>query len=208
MTIGGAGTYTVSVVLPRIQADFGIARGDASLPYSAVMIGFALGGIFMGRLADRVGDPVHIEAQVRKQLGPFAVLDEAIGDAEANDPAGIEAGLSICPTAYMAVFPCDAPLLDSRLLANLYQTLERTNANIVYATSRQGDDTYPEPTFALIRTCMLGELRTFLDTGRRKLLDWYQSTDYAECLFEESLCFANANTAEELKRLASLSRPA
>ena len=66
--------------------------------------------------------------------------------------AGIEAGLSICPTAYMAVFPCDAPLLDSRLLANLYQTLERTNANIVYATSRQGDDTYPEPTFALIRS--------------------------------------------------------
>ena len=111
--------------------------------------------------------------------------------------AGIEAGLSICPTAYMAVFPCDAPLLDSRLLANLYQTLERTNANIVYATSRQGDDTYPEPTFALIRTCMLGELRTFLDTGRRKLLDWYQSTDYAECLFEESACFANANTADE-----------
>lgn len=121
--------------------------------------------------------------------------------------AGIEAGLSICPTAYMAVFPCDAPLLDSRLLVSLYQMLERTNANIVYAMSKQGNDTYPEPTFALIRTCMLGELRTFLDGGRRKLLDWYQSTDYAECLFEDSDCFANANTAEELKRLASLSRP-
>ena len=60
MTIGGAGTYTVSVVLPRIQTDFGIARGDASLPYSAVMIGFALGGIFMGRLADRVGVMVPV----------------------------------------------------------------------------------------------------------------------------------------------------
>ena len=120
--------------------------------------------------------------------------------------AGIEAGLSICPTAYMAVFPCDAPLLDSRLLVSLYQMLERTNANIVYATSRHGSDTYPEPTFALIRTYMLGELRTFLDSGRRKLLDWYQSTDYAECLFEESACFANANTADELTRLASLSK--
>ena len=55
MTIGGSGVYTVSVVLPRIQAEFGIARGDASLPYTAAMIGFGLGGILMGRLADRFG---------------------------------------------------------------------------------------------------------------------------------------------------------
>ena len=64
MTIGGSGVYTVSVVLPRIQAEFGIARGDASLPYSAAMIGFGLGGVFMGRLADRFGvmTPVMIGA--------------------------------------------------------------------------------------------------------------------------------------------------
>jgi MFS family permease len=55
MTIGGSGVYTVSVVLPRIQAEFGVARGDASLPYTMAMIGFGLGGIFMGRLADRFG---------------------------------------------------------------------------------------------------------------------------------------------------------
>ncbi len=55
MTIGGSGVYTVSVVLPLIQAEFGIARGDASLPYSAAMIGFGLGGVFMGRLADHFG---------------------------------------------------------------------------------------------------------------------------------------------------------
>ena len=55
MTIGGSGVYTVSVVLPRIQAEFGVARGDASLPYTAAMIGFGLGGVFMGRLADRFG---------------------------------------------------------------------------------------------------------------------------------------------------------
>lgn len=55
MTMGGSGVYTVSVVLPHIQSEFGVARGDASLPYSAAMIGFALGGVFMGRLADRFG---------------------------------------------------------------------------------------------------------------------------------------------------------
>jgi MFS family permease len=55
MTIGGSGMYSVTVVLPRIQAEFGIARGDASLPYTFTMIGFGLGGVLMGRLADRFG---------------------------------------------------------------------------------------------------------------------------------------------------------
>src|SRR5688572_2772017 len=55
MTIGGSGMYAVTVVLPRIQEDFGVARADASLPYTLTMIGFGLGGIVMGRLADRFG---------------------------------------------------------------------------------------------------------------------------------------------------------
>jgi MFS family permease len=55
MTIGGSGMYSITVVLPRMQQDFGIARGDASLPYTLTMIGFGIGGVLMGRLADRFG---------------------------------------------------------------------------------------------------------------------------------------------------------
>jgi len=55
MTLGGAGMYTVTVALPPVQAEFGVARSDASLPYTLTMIGFGLGGILMGRLADRFG---------------------------------------------------------------------------------------------------------------------------------------------------------
>ncbi|MBN8510481.1 MAG: MFS transporter, partial [Burkholderiales bacterium] len=55
MTLGGAGMYAVSVVLPAVQADFGVARADASMPYTLTMIGFGLGGILMGKLADRFG---------------------------------------------------------------------------------------------------------------------------------------------------------
>jgi MFS family permease len=55
MTIGGAGMYGVVVALPPVQAEFGVARGDASLPYTLTMIGFGLGGILMGRLSDRFG---------------------------------------------------------------------------------------------------------------------------------------------------------
>ena len=55
MTIGNSGMYTVTVVLPRLQAEFGVTRADASLPYALTLIGFAVGGILMGRLADRFG---------------------------------------------------------------------------------------------------------------------------------------------------------
>ncbi|HYF60987.1 MAG TPA: MFS transporter [Burkholderiaceae bacterium] len=55
MTVGASGMYVVSVVLPAIQADFGVDRSAASMPYTATMIGFGLGGIVMGRLADRFG---------------------------------------------------------------------------------------------------------------------------------------------------------
>lgn len=55
MTIGGSGMYSITVVLPRIQQDFAVTRGDASLAYTLTMIGFGLGGIVMGRLADRFG---------------------------------------------------------------------------------------------------------------------------------------------------------
>ena len=60
MTIGGVGMYSVTVVLPRIQAEFGVARADASLPYTLTMVGFGLGGILMGRLADRFGVMVPV----------------------------------------------------------------------------------------------------------------------------------------------------
>ncbi len=55
MTLGGAGMYVVTVALPLVQAEFGVGRSDASLPYTLTMVGFGLGGILMGRLADRFG---------------------------------------------------------------------------------------------------------------------------------------------------------
>ncbi|QGZ34739.1 MFS transporter [Stappia indica] len=54
-TIGGAGMWSVVVVLPAVEREFGVDRADASLPYTATMIGFALGNLFIGRFVDRLG---------------------------------------------------------------------------------------------------------------------------------------------------------
>jgi MFS family permease len=86
MTVGGVGMYVMSVALPAVQAEFGSARGGASLPYTATMIGFGLGGILMGRLADRFGVVVpvivggvclgggFVLAGMSQNLGQFALV--------------------------------------------------------------------------------------------------------------------------------------
>jgi MFS family permease len=60
MTIGAAGMYVMAVALTPVQAEFGTDRGGASLPYTLTMIGFGIGGIVMGRLADRFGVAVPV----------------------------------------------------------------------------------------------------------------------------------------------------
>jgi MFS family permease len=54
-TVSSVGMWSVPVALPAVQADFGISRGAASLPFTLAMLGFALGGVAMGRLSDRHG---------------------------------------------------------------------------------------------------------------------------------------------------------
>jgi MFS family permease len=54
-TIGGIGLWSAVVVLPTVQAEFAVDRAGAALPYTLTTLGFALGGVAMGRLADRLG---------------------------------------------------------------------------------------------------------------------------------------------------------
>ena len=58
--IGSAPMWSVVVVLPAVQAEFGTARAGASLPYTMTMVGFVAGGVLMGRLSDRFGVMVPV----------------------------------------------------------------------------------------------------------------------------------------------------
>lgn len=59
-TVACVGNWSVVVVLPILQLEFDTLHGGASLPYTSTMPGFALGGVAMGRLADRVGIMVPV----------------------------------------------------------------------------------------------------------------------------------------------------
>jgi MFS family permease len=89
--IGGVGMWSVVVALPAVQADFGAERGAASLPFTLTMIGFGVGGVIMGKLADRRGIvlPVmigalslgagYILASLSGGLAPFSAAYVVIG---------------------------------------------------------------------------------------------------------------------------------
>src|SRR5690242_12662240 len=61
-TIGSVGMWSVPVALPAVQASFAITRGEASLPFTLAMMGFALGGVVMGRVSDRHGIVLPVAA--------------------------------------------------------------------------------------------------------------------------------------------------
>jgi MFS family permease len=54
-TLGGVGLWAPVIALPIVQQEFGVDRAGASIPYTLTMIGFGIGGIVMGKIADRVG---------------------------------------------------------------------------------------------------------------------------------------------------------
>jgi MFS family permease len=54
-SIGSVGMWSVVVVLPVVQAEFGATRGAVSLAFTLTMLGFGVGGVATGRVTDRFG---------------------------------------------------------------------------------------------------------------------------------------------------------
>lgn len=54
-TVACVGQWVIILVLPQIQAEFAIDRGTASIAYTFMMIGFAIGNMVLGRVVDKHG---------------------------------------------------------------------------------------------------------------------------------------------------------
>jgi len=93
MTIGATGMFVISVALPAVQADFGIDRSSVSTSYTLLMIGFGLGGILMGRLADRFGVAVPVAIGAFGLGGGFIAAGMAPGIVSFSIVHGLLIGL-------------------------------------------------------------------------------------------------------------------
>jgi MFS family permease len=74
-TIGGVGMWSFVVALPTVQADFGVTRAEVSLPYTILMVSFAVGSFAAGKLADKVGITTTLA------LGAIAIAVGYVGAA-------------------------------------------------------------------------------------------------------------------------------
>jgi MFS family permease len=59
-SIGSVGMWSVVVVLPVVQAEFGVTRGAVSLAFTFTMLGFGFGNVAAGKVTDRFGIVVAI----------------------------------------------------------------------------------------------------------------------------------------------------
>jgi MFS family permease len=110
--IGGVGMWSVVVALPAVQAEFGLERGAASLPFTLTMIGFGVGGVVMGRLADRRGIVLTTMIGATALGAGFAL-------------ASLSTGLMSFSAAYMLIGSFGAAATFAPLLADVSFWFER-----------------------------------------------------------------------------------
>jgi MFS family permease len=112
-SLGGVAMYGVVVALPQIEREFGVARADASLPYALTMLGFGVGGILMGRLADRFGVIVPVVIGTLGLGSGLIVAGNATSVLQFGLAHGLLAGLLGC-SATFAPLIADTSLWFSR----------------------------------------------------------------------------------------------
>jgi len=105
-TVCGVGMWSVVVVLPAVQMDFGVLRADASLAFTMTMIGFGLGNAFIGRYVDRFGTtpPLivagillgcgYILSAFAQSIWTFSILQVLVGFGAASGFGPILADIS------------------------------------------------------------------------------------------------------------------
>jgi len=100
MTIGGSGMYSMAVAIGPVQAEFSASRGEASLPYTLTMLGFGIGGILMGRLADRFGVVRPVTLGAFGLGGGFILAGNASTLLQFSLAYGVLIGLFGCSTTF------------------------------------------------------------------------------------------------------------
>ncbi len=125
-----------------------------------------------------------------------------------NGPlAGMASALAVMRTRFLVTVPCDSPLLPHDLVYRLLTGRAQADTELAVAH----DGTRIQPVFALLERSLLPCLERFLDTGGRRIDQWYAQHRFASVDFSDQPdAFTNVNTPEDLARMSQtpgLSRP-
>ena len=125
------------------------------------------------------------------------VIDD--GDSEFRGPlSGMLSAMRAARTPYIAVVPCDSPLIGADLVERLCTVAASSGAPIVAAH----DGERLQPVFALMSCGLRDDLAGYLDDGERKIDRWYARHGYVSVDFSDAAdSFANVNAPDDKRAL-------
>lgn len=160
------------------------------------------------RLAPQVGS---LAVNANRHADTYAAFGVPVWPDSASDfagpLAGFLAGLEHCTTPWLATVPCDAPSFPTDLVTRLAQALVAAGADLAFAATEVAGRRHAQPVFCLMRASLRDKLAHDLRSGARKVEAWVVQQRCVELVFDDASAFANANTLDELQRLAASNRP-
>lgn len=153
-------------------------------------------------LASLRGQTDHIVISANRNLAYYAaygmpVVSDATSDAQ-GPLAGIYRALCCITTDYLLSVPCDTPCLPRDLIQRMITTARRQQTTVCVAH----DGVRPQPVIALLHHTLKADLRQYLDSGHRKVMDWLLRHNLALADFsDQPEAFVNLNTADDCRRL-------
>ena len=127
----------------------------------------------------------------------YRVIPDVI-DGFVGPLAGLQVGLLHATHPLVVTAPCDSPFLPLDLVARLLAALHNNQADLAVAKTFE----QVHPVFCLVKRDLEPHLRSFLETGQRKIDKWYETLNVVEVSFDDvESAFMNINTREELNRL-------
>ncbi len=150
-------------------------------------------------LRPQVSDVLINANRNHDRYGEFAcpVIDD--GDSDFRGPlAGMVSAMQAARTPYIAVVPCDSPLIGGELVERLYAAAASSGSPI--AAAHDGERL--QPVFALLSCNLLDDLAGYLDDGERKIDRWYDRHGYVTVDFRDvAETFANINAPDDKRAL-------
>ncbi|TNF37060.1 MAG: molybdenum cofactor guanylyltransferase [Gammaproteobacteria bacterium] len=109
---------------------------------------------------------------------------------------GLLSAMQHCSQDYILCLPCDSPRPPTELLSRLHRCLSQQQRNSAICFDGQR----LQPLFALLACSLQSELQAFLDSGKRKVHDFFHQLDPAICDFsDQPECFHNFNTPDDMQ---------
>lgn len=145
----------------------------------------------------------HVLINANRNLERYRTLGVPVVSDASNEflgpLAGIASGLAAARTEWVAVVPCDSPLLTADCVPRLAAARDESE-RIDIAVAHDGERI--QPVFALIRRRLSRSLDAFLESGGRKIDQWYEQQRVKLVDFSDIPDnFLNINRPEDRDRL-------